>query len=435
MVGIVGGGISGLFLLHLLRKDGHEAVLFERSPSAGGVIESRLVDGPAGPVPADLGPQRMRLGGALAGLVEELGLAPALRSAPPRLPFTIYRDGALHPAPLSVGDALRTRLISWPGKLRALADLVSPAPAPGESVAAALTRKLGPEIYTRLAGPIMGGLYASDPEQMEAGRTLLPAFRRTGARRSLLAGLRRAARGASAPVVSFEEGMGALPRALAERHRNRIRLCEPVHGVRRRGRGGYRLACEREEVDVDALVLCLPAPDAARILERSVPEAAEALGQLRYNPLALVPLIASGDANLERAGSGFKMTLDDGSLTRGATSHHRLFGRTGLFTAFLGGMGREACLERPDEELLEVARSDFERVTGTEADPLFVHRTAMPAWDRSWQSLDSVSFPKGIHLCSAFSARPGIAGRWEDARRVAGIVRAGSGGTPARTTG
>ncbi len=422
MVGIVGGGISGLFLLHLLRKEGLEAVLFERSPSAGGVMQSRLVEGPAGLVPADLGPQRMRLGGALARLVEELGLTSALCTAPPRLPFTIYRDGTLYPAPLSVRDALRTRVVSWPGKLRALADLVSAAPAPGESVAAALTRKLGPEIYTRLAGPIIGGLYASEPGEMDAGRTLIPAFKRTGARRSLLVGLRRAARGASGPVVSFAEGMGALPQALAERHRDRIRLGEPVVEVRLRGPGGYRVASERDEVDVGALVLCVPARDAARTLETCTPEPAEALGRLRYNPLALVPLIARGGACLERAGSGFKMTLDDGSLTRGVTSHDRLFGRTGLFTAFLGGMGREARLERPDEELLEVARSDFERVTGAEATPLFVHRTAMPAWDRSWRSLDSLSLPKGIHLCSAFSGRPGIAGRWEDARRVAGIL-------------
>jgi oxygen-dependent protoporphyrinogen oxidase len=101
----------------------------------------------------------MRLGGAFAGLSEELGLASAIRAAPSRLPFTIYWNGTLHPAPLSVRDAITTRLVSWPGKLRALGDLLSAPPAPGESVAEALRRKLGPEVYTRLAGPIIGGLY------------------------------------------------------------------------------------------------------------------------------------------------------------------------------------------------------------------------------------------------------------------------------------
>ena len=425
MVGIAGGGISGLFLLHLVRAAGLEAVLFERSPSVGGVMRSRFVEGPDGRVPVDLGPQRMRLGGAFAGLSEELGLASAVRTAPSGLPFTIYWNGTLHPVPLSVRDAVTTRLISWPGKLRALADLVSAAPAPGESVADALRRKLGPEVYMRLAGPIMGGLYASEPEAMDASRTLLPALRRAGARRSLLAALRKAARGEAAPVVSFAEGMGALPRALARRHRDHIRLGTPVLGVRPRASGGFRVESAAGEVGVDMLALCVPAAEAARILRECAPEAAAAIGSLRYNPLALVPLIATGNVRLDRGGSGFKMTLDDGALTRGVTSHDRLFGRRGLFTAFLGGMGREACLEQPDERLLAVARADFARVTGGEAKPLFVHRTAMPAWDWSWRSLDSVRLPKGIHLCSAFSGRPGITGRWHDARRVARVLLEG----------
>ena len=385
-------------------------------------MRSRFVGGLDGEVPVDLGPQRMRLGGALAGLSEELGLTSAIRTAPSHLPFTIYSDGALHPVPLSVRDAVATRLVSWPGKLRALADLLSAPPAPRESVAEALRRKLGPEVYTRLAGPIIGGLYASEPEEMDAGRTLLPALRRAGARRSLLAALRRAARGKTAPVVSFADGMGALPRALAQRHRNHIRLNTPVLGVRSRGGRGFRVASGAGEVEVDALALCVPAPEAADILRACAPAAAAAVGSLRYNPLALVPLIATGDTRLARAGSGFKMTLDDDALTRGVTSHDGLFGRRGLFTAFLGGMGREACLEQPDDRLLAVAREDFARVTGAEANPLFVHRTAMPAWDRSWRSLDSVRLPNGIHFCSAFSGRPGITGRWHDARRVARVL-------------
>lgn len=422
MVGILGGGISGLFLLHLLAEAGLEAILFERSPSAGGVMRSRSVEGPNGPVTVDLGPQRMRLTGSLARVVEEVGLVSALRQAPMGVPFTIYRDGRLYPAPLSVGDALGSRLVSWPGKIRALGDLFSAAPAADESVAAALKRKLGPEVYTRLAGPILGGLYASDPAQMEAGRTLVPALRRTGARRSLLVGLKRASRWDRTPVVSFAEGMGALPRAIAQRYGNRVRLGESVRRVRARSRRGYRIQSDRGEVDVDELAICVPAGEAAGILEESAPEVASSLRRLRYNPLAIVPLVVRGGVPVRGVGSGFKMTLDDDSLTRGVTSHEQLFGRTGLFTAFLGGMGREDLLDRPDAHLLETARSDFRRVTGQEATPLFVHRTAMPAWDRSWRALDSVAFPERIHVCSAFFDRPGITGRLENARRIAGLI-------------
>ena len=113
------------------------------------------------------------------------------------------------------------------------------------------------------------------------------------------------------------------------------------------------------------------------------------------------------------------MTLDDRSATRGVTSHDALFGRSGLFTAFLGGMGSEALFDLPDSDLMNHAVQDFQRVTGVEPTPLLVHRTAMPAWDHSWSKLDGLRLPEGLHLCNAFADRPGISGRLDQARRVA----------------
>lgn len=418
MIGIVGGGISGLFLLHLLTESGLEAILFESSENPGGVMQSRTVEGPNGPVTVDLGPQRMRLTAGLARLLGELDLTAALRQAPGGVPFTVYHEGILYPAPLSLSDAFRTRLISWSGKARGLADFFTPAPRPAESVATALTRKLGPEIYRRLAGPLLGGLYASDPERMEARHTLLRALRRTGTRRSLLLGLLRAAKWERTPVVSFETGMGALPVTLAGQHRSRIRLGEPVRTIARTQTGGYRLESDRGALDVDEVVLTLPAPQAAETLSSSAPVTARGLASLRYNPLAVVPLVVPTGTRPPETGSGFKMTLDDHSATRGVTAHETLFDRQGLFTAFLGGMGGEELVELPDPEIMDRARADFERVTGVAAIPLFVHRTAMPAWDRSWAVLDTLTPPKGIHLCAAFSDRPGIGGRLENAQRT-----------------
>ncbi len=418
MIGIVGGGISGLFLLHLLTESGLEAILFESSQTPGGVMQSRTVEGPNGPVTVDLGPQRMRLTAGLARLLSELDLTAVLRQAPSGIPFTVYHEGTLYPAPLRIGDAFRTRLISWSGKTRALADFCTSAPRPTESVANALTRKLGPEIYRRLAGPLLGGLYASDPERMEARHTLLRVLRRTGTRRSLLLGLLRASRWERIPLVSFETGMGALPVALARRHRSRIRLGEPLRTIARTRTGGYRLESDRETLEVDEVVLTLPAPQAAETLSSIAPATAQSLASLCYNPLAVVPLVVPIGTRPPQTGSGFKMTLDDHSATRGVTAHETLFDRQGLFTAFLGGMGGEELIELPDPEIMDQARTDFERVTGVAAIPLLVHRTAMPAWDRSWAVLDTLTLPQGIHLCAAFSDRPGIVGRLENAQRT-----------------
>ncbi len=419
MIGIVGGGISGLFLLHFLKNSGQEAVLFEASDDPGGVMRSRTVEGPNGPVTVDLGPQRMRLTSGLADIVHELDLTNSLLRAPVGIPFTVYHDGALYAAPLNLGDAFKTQLISWNGKARALVDLVTSPPHPTESVADVLRRKLGSQVYRRLAGPLLGGLYASDPERMEARHSLVPALARTGVRRSLLLGLLRAAAWKRPPVISFEQGTGELPIALAQLHRDRIRLGEPVHALTRSSSGTYKLETDRETLDVDQVVLTLPAPKAAEALSSSAPEVAKRLASLHYNPLAVVPLVVGPGSEGPMTGSGFKMTLNDRTPTRGVTAHETLFDRRGLFTAFLGGMGAEGLVDREDPEIMEIARTDFETVTGVAATPLFVHRTSMPAWDRSWRAMDDLTLPQGIQLCAAFSRRPGITGRMEDARRVA----------------
>jgi oxygen-dependent protoporphyrinogen oxidase len=82
-------------------------------------------------------------------------------------------------------------------------------------------------------------------------------------------------------------------------------------------------------------------------------------------------------------------------------------------------MGYESIVGRQDEEIMQAAKSDFFAATGAEAVPLLAHRTAMPAWDVSWSALDELTLPSGMHVCAAFAERPGIAGRLEDARRLA----------------
>jgi len=424
MIGIVGGGLSGLFLLDILADRGVDALLLEAADTPGGVSLSRLVDGPDGPVTVDLGPQRVRLTPGLAAVVERAGLTPSILQARSGVPFTVNHGGRLHPAPFSLGAALRTPLISPFGKLRALADFVTPPPRPDESVANAFRRKLGPEIHTRLAGPILGGLYGSDPEDMDARHTLLPVLARTGGGRSLLRALLKASRGASLPVISFRQGMGALPMALARRHAERIRLGAPVLSLRGGGSrsSSYRLVTAADEIQVDQVVLTLPAPAVAGMLDALVPEVAGRIGSLRYNPLVVIPLVVPEGVAVPEVGSGFKETLESSALTRGVTAHGALFDRRGLFSAFLGGMGREELLNRSDEVLMAVARDEFRAVTGVEPVPLLVHRTWMPAWDRSWKAMDGLTLPYGVHICAAYAHRPGIPGRLEDARRVAELL-------------
>jgi protoporphyrinogen/coproporphyrinogen III oxidase len=422
MIGIIGGGISGLLLLHSLRERGMDAILFEASDTPGGVMRSRSVAGPNGPVTVDLGPQRMRLTPGIAEILAQLGRTEDLIHAPRGIPFSMYYRGRMYPAPFSFGAALTTPLISGKGKIRALADLVTPAPKPDESVAAALTRKLGPEIYVRLAGPLLGGLYGSDPAEMDAEHTLIPALRRSGQTHSLLVALRRLQAAAPLPVVSLRNGMGSLPIALAERHRDHLVLDSPVLSVERGRPGKLKILTAQDEVEVRRVAVTVPAPAAAELLRSLDSETANDLAQLRYNPLAVVPLVVPRTTPAPRMGSGFKLTLDEPGPTRGVTAHEELFGRKGLFTAFLGGRGHEDVLDRSDDAIRELAEVEFQRMTGAQAQPLLVHRTWMPAWDSTWRRFDDLNLPSGIHVCAAFGQRPGLVGRLEDARRTADLL-------------
>ena len=70
LIGIVGGGISGLFLGHELVRRGMDVVIWEATDRLGGVVLSDYHSG----LVLEKGPQRMRMTPQVKRLIEELGL-------------------------------------------------------------------------------------------------------------------------------------------------------------------------------------------------------------------------------------------------------------------------------------------------------------------------------------------------------------------------
>jgi protoporphyrinogen/coproporphyrinogen III oxidase len=418
MIGIIGGGLSGLFVLHRLRARGVDALLLEGDSRVGGVV--RTLSLPEGP--ADVGPVRIRMTPELRTILRETGLEGEVTLAPAHTRFHMFRRGRLHPVPRSLPEALGTSLVSWSGKTRALWDLVSAPPGWDESVEEVLARKLGREVYASIAGPLLGGLYASEPGRMYARHTLTPMLRQTGSRRSILLALARARRLEALPVASLARGMESLPRELARLHQDRIRTETPVESVTPGPNGGFLLHDGSDRISVREVVVTVPAPGASRLLAEVAPPAAERLRALRYNSLAVVAM----EGTLPSGGSGFKVALGERLALRGVTSRSGLGSAEPILTGFLGGMGRETLLAQPDDRLAELVAREFKAVTGAPARPLLVHRTRMPAWDRSWQALEDLSLPPGIHLCSAYTRRPGVLGRLAEAEELADRIVPGT---------
>jgi len=421
---VVGAGLTGLAIGWELRRRGLEVRVLERAPEVGGVVRSRRVDGRV----LDLGPQRARLVPPVRSLVQRLGIEEELLlETSGNLPLYVYHEGRLGRVPLGPGELLSTRLLSWRGKLRlCLEPFTGPARA-GETVGEYVRRKLGAEAYERIVAPLYGGLYGSDPGDMLVDLTLGRALESLGFRgRSLvLAALRRGWVGQERPPsCAFRPGMQRLPEALAECLGDRVRTSTEVREVERAPAGdGWRLATDAGEWTAREVVLTVPAPDASALLGRVAPEASRRLGRLRYNPLALVHLEGRCES---LHGYGYQIArTEEGFATRGVTWNASIFGeedagREDVYTAYLGGVGRESLVGRADGWLAERAVREFERVTGCASRALLVSRTRMPAWDRSWSALEELELPEGITLAAAYTARAGIPGRIAEARETAG---------------
>ncbi|HYO45790.1 MAG TPA: FAD-dependent oxidoreductase [Gemmatimonadota bacterium] len=412
MIGIVGGGLTGLALAHELAKRRVEHVVLEAADRPGGVIRSGRIEGRV----LEFGPQRARMTGSLATLVGELGLEREVVYAPEGLPLYVWTDGALREVPFSLRSLVTGDLLTWRGKLRLAGEPLTAGLRDDERVAALLTRKLGREAYERLVGPLYGGLYASDPADMVVGLSMANALRELGIRRSfLLRLLRRGGSIAPPAACSFRDGIQTLTDALHAPHAGSVWLGCPARGLRRWGKG-WAIELEEGAVETEIVVLTCDAPAAARLLAEVAPEAAGRLGRLVYNPLAVVHLHAPGTG---LRGLGYQVALGEELTTRGVTWNDSLFGREGVYTAYLGGTKSHGLVEEPDDRLGKIAVDEFARVTGYAARVLNVSRAKMPAWDVSWRALEGLELPSGIRVAASWRSRPGISGRLAEAERLA----------------
>jgi protoporphyrinogen/coproporphyrinogen III oxidase len=347
--------------------------------------------------------------------VDDLGLRSELILSPPDLPLFVFLKGRLRRVPFSIPAFIASDILSWPGKLRLLLEPFTAAAGDDEAVADFFTRKIGREAYENLAGPLYGGLYASDPKEMLIGLSLRHVLREFNVGRSMLLPLLRRGGSIVPPdACSFTQGMEMLPRALYERHRASIRLKTPVRGISRNA-SGYRVATDDETFEAEHVVITTPAPASARILRDVAADAAGRIAQLNYNPLVVVHLYAETDLR----GLGYQVSLAEPFVTRGVTWNDSLFDRKGVYTAYLGGAKNPWIAGETAERVSAIALDEFRTATGCAARVLSVEKELMPAWDRSWAATQSLDMPDGLHIHANWESRPGIPGRLIMARRLA----------------
>lgn len=414
-VAVVGAGITGLALTHYLAEAEVDVVTFEAAAEPGGVIRSDQIDERI----LEHGPQRLRLTETIEELISTVAVNDKLIHAETDLPLFVYADGRLREVPKSLRGLVRSDLLTWRSKLRLLREPFTQEIDPSETVSNACTRKFGEAAYRNLFEPLIGGMYGSDPQKMRCGYALERLIALESEHGSLLraALARNRSKDAHPPVVNFEDGLQTLPHALYDRHKPYINLDDAVESIEPFVGDQFTVRTARGSVGVDHVVLTTPAADAATLLQEIPGAEVDPLTRLNYNGLVVVHLAADYDG----AGFGYQVRRDDPLTTLGVTWNDSLFNRENVYTAFLGGMWNPELLDRPDTQLGRLAAEEFETVTGASAKVINVRKLpdVIPAYDRSWDELERLTLPDRITIASNYTARIGIPGRINEARRLA----------------
>jgi oxygen-dependent protoporphyrinogen oxidase len=412
---IIGGGISGLSTAWLLRAKAQatgkelDITLLEKETRVGGKIRSIHEEG----YTCEWGPN-----GFLDSKPQTLDLCRAIgveadlhRSNDNARKRFIFSGGVLHRLPEGGPSFLKSRLISWPGKLRLALEptpFIAPAPAGvDETLADFGRRRLGKEALDKLIAPMVSGIFAGDPETM----SLVSCFPRIAELEREYGGLVRAmimlakkkkkdiaegkvvssAAGPGGVLTSFREGIQYLSDALSTSLGDIVKQGSRVVGVEKGAGLGYRVRCDNgSEHEADLVIAASPAFAVADMLAGLDADISGVLRQIPYSSMTVIcfgyereriahPLDGFGYLIPKKEGCSTLGTLWDSSMFEQRATEGRV-----LLRSMMGGACFPEYIKLSDDEVVARVRRDLQATMGITAEPSFVrvfrHEQAIPQY-------------------------------------------------------
>jgi oxygen-dependent protoporphyrinogen oxidase len=422
---IIGGGIAGLSAAYYASLTNHysQITILEADSRWGGKISTDRVT-------FDITPNHLRGDGQFiieggpdtflaskpwgVALCKELGLGERLHGTNPnnKSTFVLNKnrllplpEGLAMMIPSDIPSILRSRLISWGGKIRMGLDFLQPAKkfSEDESLGSFVSRRLGREAYENLIEPLMSGIYAGDGDQLSLMSTF-PYLRdlevkhgslARGAiemRKKMNAGGQKVQGSRSAfltPTTGLAEIVEALIAHLQSRNID-MRLNTRVTKITNYQSPitKYQVELDTETLDTDSLILATPAPVSGKLLAFDQ-DLSSILQSIPYASTATVTLAyLQSDLSRPLDGYGYVIPRREGRKALACTwtstkFPHRAPDGYALIRVFVGRAGQD--IPWNENDLLELAKEEMKLTMGIHAEPLlsrvFLWEAAMPQYN------------------------------------------------------
>jgi protoporphyrinogen/coproporphyrinogen III oxidase len=409
---MIGGGISGLATAVAIQQqaeaEGLEIRLrvLEKESRLGGKIwsiqeEGYLCEwGPNGFL--DNKPMTLELCGKL-GIANNL-----LRSDDNARKRFIYSGSELHRLPENGPAFLKSRLISWPGKLRLAMEPLIPANRgdKDETLADFGRRRLGSEALDKLIAPMVSGIFAGDPETM----SLKSCFPRIHQLETEYGGLVKAmvklakqkkaerkagkavasAAGPGGVLTSFQDGIQELTDGIAFALNCEIHTSTEVSALSKSTAGFKIELADGSSMESDLVVSAAPAFVATALVAQLDHGLAELLRSIPYAAMNVICFGYQRD-KIKRPldGFGYLIPKKEGCHTLGTLWDSSIFPNRApeghvLLRSMLGGATRPEAMNLSEAEITAQVKADLQKIMGIAATPDFVrvfrHTQAIPQY-------------------------------------------------------
>ncbi len=398
-VAIIGGGIAGLSAAWYVQQGGtSDYVVLERSGHWGGKIITQTVEGYGDrPFVIEGGPDTiLTRKPEVWELAYDLGIGDQIIPASSETAGIYVLDNG-RPVAIPMGPLafIRSPLLSWRGKLRMLVEPFIPARRDDEdeSLGDFASRRLGREALDKFIGPVLGGIYNTDPEKQSI-MTTSPVMREMereygGLFKGAFARMRQARRDRHNGTVrkprfiTFQDGVQTLIDALVERLSGDLKLQAGVEAIERDA-DGYRLTlADGSTLAARRLIIATPANVAARLLQGAAPDAARLLAEIPHVHLGTISL-AFNASDIDNALNlrGLMIPRREGrridavTWTSAKSGGYAPAGHE-LIRVFFGGADPQTA-ELDDASLQAVVLAELHALLGIEAEPV-------AAWAFRWR--------------------------------------------------